>query len=90
MVTLKNIRQVYLDGKKYTIADSYRLIDGNLYYSGGVTGVQTCALPICFPVTIRLFISCHSNKLDEYFLKLPFYNPHFINYLKPFTNFDFW
>ena len=37
MVTLKNIRQVYLDGKKYTIADSYRLIDGNLYYSGGVT-----------------------------------------------------
>ena len=37
MVTLKNIRQVYLDGKKYTIAESYRLIDGNLYYSGGVT-----------------------------------------------------
>ena len=37
MVTLKNIRQVYLDGKKITIAESYRLIDGNLYYSGGVT-----------------------------------------------------
>ena len=37
MVTLKNIRQVYLDGKKYTIAECYRLIDGNLYYSGGVT-----------------------------------------------------
>ena len=37
MVTLKNIRQIYLDGKKYTIAESYRLIDGNLYYSGGVT-----------------------------------------------------
>ena len=34
---LKNIRQVYLSGKKYTIAESYRLIDGNLYYSGGVT-----------------------------------------------------
>ena len=31
---LKNIRQVYLSGKKYTIAESYRLIDGNLYYSG--------------------------------------------------------
>ena len=37
MVTLKNIRQVYLGGKKYTIAESYRLIDGNFYYSGGVT-----------------------------------------------------
>ena len=37
MVTLKNIRQVYLNGKKYTIAESYRLIDGNLYYNGGVT-----------------------------------------------------
>ena len=37
MVTLKNISQVYLNGKKYTIAESYRLIDGNLYYSGGVT-----------------------------------------------------
>lgn len=37
MVTLKNIRQVYLDGKKYTISESYRLIDGNLYYNGGVT-----------------------------------------------------
>ena len=37
MVTLKNIRQVFLNGKKYTIAESYRLIDGNLYYSGGVT-----------------------------------------------------
>ena len=34
---LKNIRQVYLSGKKYTIAESYRLIDGNLYYSGVVT-----------------------------------------------------
>ena len=34
---LKNIRQVYLSCKKYTIAESYRLIDGNLYYSGGVT-----------------------------------------------------
>ena len=34
---LKNISQVYLSGKKYTIAESYRLIDGNLYYSGGVT-----------------------------------------------------
>ena len=31
MVTLKNIRKIYLDGKKYTIAESYRLIDGNLY-----------------------------------------------------------
>ena len=30
MVTLKNIRQVYLDGKKYTIAESYRLINGDL------------------------------------------------------------
>ena len=30
MVTLKNIRQVFLDGKKYTIAESYRLIDGEL------------------------------------------------------------
>ena len=37
MITLKNIRQVYLNGKKYTIAESYRLIDGNLYYSGDVT-----------------------------------------------------
>ena len=37
MVTLKNIRQVYLNGKKYTIAESYRLIDGNLYYNGVVT-----------------------------------------------------
>ena len=37
MVTLKDIRQVFLNGKKYTIAESYRLIDGNLYYSGGVT-----------------------------------------------------
>ena len=37
MVTLKNIHQVYLNGKKYTIAESYRLIDGELYYNGGVT-----------------------------------------------------
>ena len=34
---LKNIRQIYLSGKKYTIAESYRLIDGNLYYNGRVT-----------------------------------------------------
>ena len=37
MVTLKNIHQVYLNGKKYTIAEYYRLINGDLYYSGGVT-----------------------------------------------------
>ena len=37
MVTLKNMRQVYLNGKKCTIAESYRLIDGNLYYNGNVT-----------------------------------------------------
>ena len=37
MITLKNIRQVYLNGKKHTIAESYRLIGGNFYYCGGVT-----------------------------------------------------
>ena len=37
MITLKNIRQIYLNGKKYTIAESYRLIDGNLYHEGNVT-----------------------------------------------------
>ena len=34
---LKNIRQVYLSGKKYTIAESYHQLNGNLYYSGRVT-----------------------------------------------------
>ena len=32
-----------------------------------MTGVQTCALPICFPVTIRLWVNDHARAIDVIF-----------------------